>query len=243
MILSAGAVSSPQILMLSGVGPAEHLSSLGIPVVLDLPGVGQNLFNHPNGSVTFRVKDGISLTSNACNIFTNERTRFRQFPSEQEQLAMANLKKGDERSGYVIEGDVSTGAFAKSYRAKKGGRSVFLKQYTSPKPSVKWFRPYVKYQEELYLFPRPSNGKDGLYFVFDKHEIDPDSAPRDTALRRAFAARTALRGARVLWIDDNPGWIEWEQKILLAIILPASPSGAPECHARSPLVPRSSAAV
>ena len=41
------------------------------------------------------------------------------------------------------------------------------------------------------------------------------------ALRRAFAARTALRGARVLWTDDNSGWIEWEQKILLAIILPA----------------------
>lgn len=44
----------------------------------------------------------------------------------------------------------------------------------------------VKYQEELYLFPRPSNGKDGLYFVFDSHEVDPDSAPRDTTLRRAF---------------------------------------------------------
>ena len=44
----------------------------------------------------------------------------------------------------------------------------------------------VKYQEELYLFPRPSNGKDGLYFVFDFHEVDPDSAPRDTTLRRAF---------------------------------------------------------
>jgi hypothetical protein len=44
----------------------------------------------------------------------------------------------------------------------------------------------VKYQEELYLFPQPSNGKAGLYFVFDSHEVDPDSAPRDTTLRRAF---------------------------------------------------------
>ncbi len=44
----------------------------------------------------------------------------------------------------------------------------------------------VKYQEELYLFPRPSNGKDGLYFVFDRHEVPLDSAPRNTALRRAY---------------------------------------------------------
>ena len=44
----------------------------------------------------------------------------------------------------------------------------------------------VKYQEELYLFPRPSSGKDGLYFIFDRDEVDIDSAPRDTTLRRAF---------------------------------------------------------
>ncbi len=47
LVLSAGAVSSPAILMRSGVGPAEHLRSLGIDIVLPLDGVGTNLHDHP----------------------------------------------------------------------------------------------------------------------------------------------------------------------------------------------------
>ncbi len=47
IILSAGAYGSPQLLMLSGVGPAEHLREVGVPVHVDLPGVGMNLQDHP----------------------------------------------------------------------------------------------------------------------------------------------------------------------------------------------------
>jgi len=46
VLLSAGALLSPQLLMLSGVGPAEELRRHGIPVVHDLPGVGRNLHDH-----------------------------------------------------------------------------------------------------------------------------------------------------------------------------------------------------
>ena len=48
VILCAGAFHSPQLLMVSGVGPAEQLKKLGISVVHDLPGVGQNLQDHPD---------------------------------------------------------------------------------------------------------------------------------------------------------------------------------------------------
>ena len=65
VVLSAGALKSPHILMLSGVGPRDQLEEFGIPVVQELPGVGQNLFNHPMASVSFRVKEGIELTANA----------------------------------------------------------------------------------------------------------------------------------------------------------------------------------
>jgi choline dehydrogenase-like flavoprotein len=46
VILSAGAIGSPRLLQLSGVGPADHLTSLGIPVQLDQPGIGANLQDH-----------------------------------------------------------------------------------------------------------------------------------------------------------------------------------------------------
>ncbi|MDX1450658.1 MAG: GMC family oxidoreductase N-terminal domain-containing protein, partial [Acidimicrobiia bacterium] len=46
VILAAGAINTPQILMLSGIGPAEHLREVGIEPVLDVPGVGSNLSDH-----------------------------------------------------------------------------------------------------------------------------------------------------------------------------------------------------
>ena len=53
-ILSAGAIHSPHLLLLSGVGPAEELRPLGISPVRDLPGVGRSMKNHPSVSIVFR---------------------------------------------------------------------------------------------------------------------------------------------------------------------------------------------
>ena len=54
IILTGGAIASPQILMLSGVGPSDHLRSLGIPVLHDMPGVGENLRDHPAAFILLR---------------------------------------------------------------------------------------------------------------------------------------------------------------------------------------------
>ena len=57
MILCGGAFNSPQLLMLSGIGPGEHLRSRGVDVVKDLPGVGQNLQDHLDYIYAAKTRD------------------------------------------------------------------------------------------------------------------------------------------------------------------------------------------
>lgn len=61
IILSGGAINSPQILMMSGIGPADHLCKHGIEVKLDLPGVGQNLQDHPTVLVKYACTKSMAI--------------------------------------------------------------------------------------------------------------------------------------------------------------------------------------
>jgi choline dehydrogenase len=61
LVLCGGSIASPHLLQLSGIGPADHLRGLGIPVVLDLPGVGRNLSDHYAAGVSARVRDAITV--------------------------------------------------------------------------------------------------------------------------------------------------------------------------------------
>src|SRR3954449_217686 len=61
VILSAGAYNSPQLLMLSGIGPAEHLELREIEVVLDAPQVGENLTDHPAAQAVYTTPEPVSL--------------------------------------------------------------------------------------------------------------------------------------------------------------------------------------
>ena len=63
VILSGGAINSPQILMLSGVGPADHLKALNIPVVSNLQGVGENLQDHLLAGAQYECKQPISMAT------------------------------------------------------------------------------------------------------------------------------------------------------------------------------------
>lgn len=61
VILCGGAFNSPQLLQLSGVGDADHLSGLGIPVVADLPGVGENMQDHLEVYIQYACKEPVSM--------------------------------------------------------------------------------------------------------------------------------------------------------------------------------------
>jgi choline dehydrogenase-like flavoprotein len=63
LVLAGGAINSPQLLLLSGVGPAAALRTLGVRVALDLPGVGKNLQDHLNVNIVQRAKRGSTLDS------------------------------------------------------------------------------------------------------------------------------------------------------------------------------------
>ncbi|MCR8717710.1 GMC family oxidoreductase N-terminal domain-containing protein [Pseudomonas syringae] len=95
VILCAGTVITPKLLMLSGIGQAQHLEDHGIPVVMDLPGVGENFQDHVVAPVDARLKTPISLLG--------------------QDKGLKALKHGIEwsvfRSGILSSGLVETGGF------------------------------------------------------------------------------------------------------------------------------------
>lgn len=99
VIVSAGAFNSPQLLMASGVGPAAHLRERGVPVVHDLPGVGQNLQDHPDVIVSkqLRSTDLYGRTLPGVLRMAKEVLRYRR-----------------DRTGMVSSNFAEAGAFIKS---------------------------------------------------------------------------------------------------------------------------------
>ena len=103
IVLSAGAIGSPQILMLSGVGPASHLAEFGIPLVADLSGVGQNLRDHPMVWVTWRTKkgyplDGVAPRMQVCLRYTAEGSELRNdLKISMQSYATEQVNRGGNR--------------------------------------------------------------------------------------------------------------------------------------------------
>jgi choline dehydrogenase len=98
VILSAGSIGSPQILMLSGIGPGRHLQEQGITVVMDSPAVGANLHDHPYTTCTYRTTPenslnpqlrGIRVAWHALNYYVAKRGPLTNGASQATALARA----------------------------------------------------------------------------------------------------------------------------------------------------------
>lgn len=72
VVLSAGVYASPQLLMLSGVGPTEHLKKHGIPIVADSPSVGKNLQDHAAAMLSFESKNPLKDKKNSSVYYTEQ---------------------------------------------------------------------------------------------------------------------------------------------------------------------------
>jgi len=103
VILAAGSVGSPQILQLSGLGPAPLLQGLGIPVEQDLPGVGANLQDHLQIRAVYQVQGAQTLNRRSASLFGK---------------AMIGLEYALRRSGPMSMAPSQLGAFTRSSPTK-----------------------------------------------------------------------------------------------------------------------------
>lgn len=100
VILSAGSYNSPQLLMLSGVGPADLLRSRGIPVLSDQPEVGRNLQDHPHTWLVFTHSRPVSL------LIAGQPENIQRYQRERNGPLSSN---GPEAGGYVRINDAQPG--------------------------------------------------------------------------------------------------------------------------------------
>lgn len=94
VVLAAGAVGSPQLLQLSGVGPARYLASLGLPVVHDLPGVGGNLQDHLQLRLVYKLRNARTLNTLAGSLWGKAAMGLEYYLRKRGPLTMAPSQLG-----------------------------------------------------------------------------------------------------------------------------------------------------
>jgi choline dehydrogenase len=94
VILAAGAINSPKLLELSGIGQPHRLASLGIPVTHDLPGVGENLQDHLQIRTVFKVRDTPTLNTMAGSLIGRARIALQYALTRSGPMSMAPSQFG-----------------------------------------------------------------------------------------------------------------------------------------------------
>jgi choline dehydrogenase len=136
VVLCGGTINSSQLLMLSGVGPAAHLEALGVPVVGDLPGVGQNLQDHLGTFLRYEITVPFSL-----------------YGATPEQLAAVQAEYEATGQGLLTSNIAEAGAFLRT----AGG--------DGPPDLQGFFLPYCLTESPLDAFQPTCHGVSFAFYV------------------------------------------------------------------------------
>ena len=121
VVLSAGAINSPELLMRSGVGPAEMLKAAGVEVKCDLPGVGQNLQDHVDGMITVRSKSTKTLGLSVLNLPSMIAAPFKFLANRKGMFATNYVEAGGfARTKFANENPDIQFHFVPGYRSHRG---------------------------------------------------------------------------------------------------------------------------
>ena len=198
VILSAGAVQSPQLLQLSGIGPAQLLETHGIRVLADAPEVGENLQDHYQARTIVRLKDRLSLNDDVRNPL---------------KLAAMGLEWLFRRSGPLTVGAGQVGGAACSPYAKNGRPDLQFNvmPLSVDKPGDP-LHDYSGFTAAVWQCHPDSRGSVRI------RSADPLLAPRieTNYLQASTDGRTLVAGIRMLReIYRQPAFRElWEAEVL-----------------------------
>ncbi len=121
VVLSAGAIGSPRILLASGIGPADELKAAGVEPVMNVPGVGKNLRDHVDGMITLRSNSTRTLGLSLANLPAMLAAPFQYFVRRKGMLTTNYVEAGGfARTKYA--GDIPDVQFhfVPGYRSHRG---------------------------------------------------------------------------------------------------------------------------
>ena len=141
VVLSGGTINSPQLLMLSGVGPGDHLRSLGLGVTADLPGVGLNLQDHLGTFLRYEITVPFSL-----------------YGATPEQLAAVQAEYEATRQGLFTSNIAEAGAFLNT-EGSGGPPNLqgFFLPYCLTESPIEAFQPYCHGVSFAFYVNRPAS--------------------------------------------------------------------------------------
>lgn len=201
VILAAGALQSPQLLQLSGIGPAKWLNELEIPVLKDAPDVGRNLQDHLQIPVTFRLKKKISLNDDINNPLRKINLGLRYLLFKKGPLSMpaatagvfTSVLPGEERPDIQFHFSKITAETVR-YKPHKWSGATF---------SVCQLRPESR--GELYITSPDHRASPIIKSNYLSTDTDRECAVRSIKLARQLGTTGALRDYIDAEIKPGPG--------------------------------------